>query len=71
MLPEYLEFNCFGSPFGRDVRLLYCIPASTTHRQLTEEQQIASGVTPDLIRVSGIENIEDIIEDFDTALSKI
>jgi O-acetylhomoserine/O-acetylserine sulfhydrylase len=44
-------------------------PASTTHSQLTDEEQLSSGVTPDLVRVSvGIEDIKDIIADFDTAL---
>ncbi len=52
-----------------DVRTCVLHPASTTHRQLTEEQQVTSGVTPDLVRVSvGIENIEDIIADFEQAL---
>lgn len=47
-------------------------PASTTHRQLTDEQLIAGGITPDLVRMSvGIENVDDIIEDLDQALSKI
>lgn len=55
-----------------DVRTSVLHPASTTHRQLTEQQQIASGVLPELIRVSvGIENIDDIILDFDRALSKL
>ncbi len=52
-----------------DARSCVLHPASTTHRQLTEEQQIASGVSPDLIRLSvGIENIEDLIADVDQAL---
>jgi O-acetylhomoserine/O-acetylserine sulfhydrylase len=43
-------------------------PASTTHEQLTEQEQLASGVTNDLIRVSvGIEHIDDILEDFEAA----
>ncbi|QZY56173.1 O-acetylhomoserine aminocarboxypropyltransferase/cysteine synthase family protein [Crassaminicella profunda] len=55
-----------------DARTSLLHPASTTHRQLTKEQQIASGVLPDLIRVSvGIENVEDLIEDFDQALNKM
>jgi O-acetylhomoserine (thiol)-lyase len=55
-----------------DVRTGVLHPASTTHRQLTEQQQIASGVLPELIRVSvGIENIDDIICDFDQALNKL
>ena len=47
-------------------------PASSTHRQLTDEELIAGGVTPDLVRLSvGIENIDDIIADLDQALSAI
>ncbi len=53
-----------------DARSCVLHPASTTHRQLTEEQQVASGVSPDLIRLSiGIENIDDIIADVDQALA--
>jgi len=52
-----------------DAKTLVIHPASTTHSQLTPEEQITSGVTPDLIRVSvGIEDIKDIIADFETAL---
>ncbi len=55
-----------------DIRTSALHPASTTHRQLTEEQQLAAGITPSLIRVSvGLESIEDIIADFDQALEKI
>ena len=54
-----------------DVRTGVLHPASMTHRQLTEEEQIAAGVSPDLIRVTvGIEHIDDIIADFDQALRK-
>ena len=53
-----------------DARSCVLHPASTTHRQLTEEQQISSGVTPDLIRLSvGIEHESDIIADIDQALA--
>ncbi|MBU5615007.1 O-acetylhomoserine aminocarboxypropyltransferase/cysteine synthase family protein [Geomonas azotofigens] len=53
-----------------DARSCVLHPASTTHRQLSEEQQIASGVTPDLIRLSvGIEHIDDLIEDVNQALA--
>ena len=53
-----------------DARSCVLHPASTTHRQLSEEQQISSGVAPDLIRLSvGIENVEDIIADIDQALA--
>ncbi|ORZ36396.1 Cys/Met metabolism PLP-dependent enzyme-domain-containing protein [Catenaria anguillulae PL171] len=52
-----------------DAKTLIINPASTTHQQLTEEEQISAGVSPDLIRVSvGIEHIDDIIGDFDRAL---
>jgi O-acetylhomoserine (thiol)-lyase len=52
-----------------DARSCVLHPASTTHRQLSEEQQIASGVTPDLIRLSvGIEHIEDLKADIEQAL---
>ncbi|KAA0257980.1 O-acetylhomoserine aminocarboxypropyltransferase/cysteine synthase [Deferribacter autotrophicus] len=55
-----------------DARSLVIHPASTTHQQLTPEQRLATGVTDDFIRLSvGIENVEDIIEDLDQALSKI
>ena len=47
-------------------------PASSTHRQMTDEELIAGGVKPDLIRLSvGIENVEDIIEDLENALNAI
>jgi len=47
-------------------------PASSTHRQLTDEELVAGGVRPDLIRLSvGIENVDDIIEDIDRALKSI
>ena len=53
-----------------DAKSLACHPASTTHRQLTEEEQRKVGVTPEAIRLSvGIEDIEDILGDLDQALS--
>ncbi len=52
-----------------DAKSLVIHPASTTHQQLSEEEQIASGVTSDFIRLSiGIENIDDIIGDIQQAL---
>jgi len=55
-----------------DAKTLVIHPASTTHSQLTEEEQLSTGVTPDLIRVSvGIENISDIIADFENALNLV
>lgn len=53
-----------------DVRSLILHPASTTHRQLTEEQQAAAGAGPDVVRLSiGLETVEDIIADLDKALA--
>ncbi len=53
-----------------DTRSLIIHPASTTHRQLTTEQQIAAGAGPDVVRVSiGLEDTADIIADLDKALS--
>ncbi len=55
-----------------DARTSVLHPASTTHRQLTDQQLIDGGITPDLIRMSiGIENVDDIIKDVDQALSQI
>ncbi len=55
-----------------DTRSLIIHPASTTHRQLPEPQQIAAGAGPDVIRLSiGIENKEDIIADLEQALKTI
>jgi O-acetylhomoserine (thiol)-lyase len=52
-----------------DAKSLACHPASTTHRQLADEELASSGVTPDLVRLSiGIENVKDIIADIDQAL---
>ncbi len=54
-----------------DLRTHVLHPATSTHRQLTEEQQIASGVLPDLIRLSvGIENLEDLKADLNQALEQ-
>ncbi len=54
-----------------DTRSLIIHPASTTHRQLNEDQQVAAGAGPDVVRLSiGIENVEDIIADLDQALNK-
>lgn len=53
-----------------DAKSLACHPASTTHRQLSEAEQRAGGVTPEAIRLSvGIEHIDDILEDLDQALA--
>jgi O-acetylhomoserine (thiol)-lyase len=53
-----------------DAKSLAIHPATTTHSQLGEKEQLAGGISPELIRLSiGLENIEDIIEDIDQALA--
>jgi O-acetylhomoserine (thiol)-lyase len=53
-----------------DAKTLIIHPASTTHRQLSEEQQLAGGITSDMIRISvGLETLEDILWDIDQALA--
>jgi OAH/OAS sulfhydrylase len=55
-----------------DAKTLVIHPASTTHQQLSDSEQISAGVTPDLVRVSvGIEHIDDIKEDFEQAFRKV
>lgn len=55
-----------------DSKTLIIQPAATTHQQLTEEEQLAAGVLPTMLRVSvGIEHIEDIKSDFEQAFGKI
>jgi O-acetylhomoserine (thiol)-lyase len=52
-----------------DAKSLACHPASTTHRQLSPDEQRKAGVTPEMIRISvGIEHIDDIIADLAQAL---
>ncbi|MEY2777309.1 MAG: hypothetical protein RLY30_1407 [Pseudomonadota bacterium] len=54
-----------------DAKTLVIHPASTTHRQLSPEQQVAAGVPPDLIRLSvGLESVDDILWDLDQAMAK-
>ena len=54
---------------GSDAKSLSCHPASTTHRQMSPEEQRAAGVVPEMIRLSiGIEHSDDIIADFKQAL---
>ena len=55
-----------------DIRTCVLHPASSTHRQLTDEQLVAAGITPGLIRLSvGLENVDDIIEDVKQALNSV
>ncbi|WP_026619296.1 O-acetylhomoserine (thiol)-lyase [Ensifer sp. WSM1721] len=68
---EALEMFSHLANIG-DTRSLVIHPASTTHRQLSPEQQAAAGAGPDVIRLSvGIEDVDDIIADLDQALAKI
>ncbi|MBS04729.1 MAG: O-acetylhomoserine aminocarboxypropyltransferase [Gammaproteobacteria bacterium] len=65
---ENAEFLSHLANVG-DAKSLIIHPASTTHRQLSEEEQIAAGVTPDMIRISvGLETVDDILWDIDQAL---
>ena len=53
-----------------DAKSLVIHPASTTHQQLSSEEQLATGVTPDFIRLSvGLETVADIIDDIEQALA--
>jgi O-acetylhomoserine (thiol)-lyase len=67
---EALELHSHVANIG-DVRSLAIHPATTTHSQLTSEEQMECGVTDDFVRLSvGIETIDDIIADLDQALAK-
>ncbi len=67
---DSVEFLSHLANIG-DAKTLVIHPASTTHRQLSEEQQVAAGVPPDLIRLSvGLETLDDILWDIDQALAK-
>lgn len=55
-----------------DIRTCALHPASETHRQLTEEQLVAAGISGGMVRLSvGLENIADILHDLDNALSNV
>jgi O-acetylhomoserine (thiol)-lyase len=55
-----------------DARSLAIHPATTTHSQLTNEEQIKSGVTPGYVRLSiGIEHVDDIVADLEQALEQV
>ena len=69
---KFIEAAQFMSHLANigDAKTLIIHPGSTTHRQLSEEEQIKAGVSPDMIRLSvGIENIDDILWDLDQALA--
>ncbi len=68
---KFIEAAQFMSHLANvgDAKTLVIHPASTTHRQLSEDEQVKAGVTPDMIRLSvGIENIDDILWDISQAL---
>ena len=68
---EAVELSSHLANVG-DAKTLVIHPATTTHQQLTDAEQVASGVSDELIRVSvGIENVDDIITDFAQALGKV
>jgi O-acetylhomoserine/O-acetylserine sulfhydrylase len=55
-----------------DAKTLIIQPSATTHQQLSDEEQLTTGVLPNLLRVSvGIEHIEDLKEDFQQAFDKV
>jgi O-acetylhomoserine (thiol)-lyase len=71
---RFIESACFMSHLANigDTRTLIIHPASTTHRQLDEAQQIKAGVLPDMVRMSvGLEHIDDILWDIDQALEQV
>src|SRR2546427_346471 len=69
---RFIEAATFMSHLANigDAKTLIIPPASTTHRQMSEEEQAKAGVTPDMIRISvGLETLDDILWDIDNALS--
>ena len=68
--PKYVELISMAVHVG-DIRTCVLHPASSTHRQLSAEEQIAANIRPEAIRLStGLEDVRDLIEDLDTALNK-
>jgi len=68
---EHLNLFSILANIG-DAKSLAIHPASTTHQQLSPEEQEATGVTPDFIRLSiGLEDADDLIDDLSQALDKI
>jgi O-acetylhomoserine (thiol)-lyase len=70
---KFIEAAQFMSHLANigDTRTLIIHPASTTHRQLDDAQQLAAGVLPDMVRISvGLEHIDDILWDIDQALAQ-
>ncbi len=70
---KFIESAQFQSHLANvgDAKTLVIHPASTTHRQLNEDEQLRAGVTPDMVRMSvGLETLDDILWDIDQALEK-
>jgi O-succinylhomoserine sulfhydrylase len=68
---DRLEMLSISSNLG-DTRTIVTHPASTTHSKLTEEERLAVGITPGLVRISaGLEHIEDIISDVAQSLQQL
>jgi O-acetylhomoserine (thiol)-lyase len=68
---KFIEAATFMSHLANigDAKTLVIHPASTTHRQMSEEEQAKAGVTPDMIRISvGLETLDDILWDIDQSL---
>ena len=69
---KFIEAATFMSHLANigDAKTLIIHPASTTHRQMSEEEQAKAGVTPDMVRISvGLETLDDILWDIDNALT--
>ncbi len=69
---KFIEAATFMSHLANigDAKTLIIHPASTTHRQMSEEEQLKAGVLPDMVRMSvGLETLDDILWDIDQALS--
>ena len=67
---DALEMISLSANLG-DTRTIATHPASTTHSKLTEEERLAAGITPGLVRISvGLEHIDDIIADIEQALQQ-
>ena len=70
---KFIDASQFMSHLANigDAKTLIIHPASTTHRQMSDEEQLKAGVTPDMIRMSvGIESLDDILWDIDQALNE-
>ena len=69
---KFIENTTLSSHLANvgDAKTLVIHPASTTHRQLSDDEQVKAGITPDMIRISvGLETIDDILWDIDSALN--